>query len=134
MLAFDIDDTLADVSFNNLYSKEQLLGRYEKAKVLYKPTKPFIAVTARGRDSEVIKITNRWIAANFDNCEGVYFVDGSEEDKIKGKAEIVKRYNAEGYVDSKISTLALFIKYNITGIKLYHLIQSSKQIKLFKEL
>ena len=134
MYGFNIDNTLADTNFNNIFSREQLLGRYKDAPVLYTPTKPFIAITARGTDADVKQITNRWIDMNFTNCEGVYFVDGSEEDKIKGKADVVKRLNLEGYVDSKISTLALFIKYKVTGIKLYHLIQSTKQIKLFKEL
>lgn len=134
MLAYDIDGTLAGTNFNNINSKAQLLGMYEKAKVIYQPKEPFIAVTARGTDPDIEAATRKWLKENQPNCKAVYFVGGSEEEKITGKARIVKRENADGYVDSKLTTLALFDKFGVTGIKLYHLSLSTKRISLVKEL
>ena len=129
MLAYDIDGTLAGTNFNNINSKAQLLGMYEKAKVIYQPKEPFIAVWADDHQQ-----WRKWLKENQPNCKAVYFVGGSEEEKITGKARIVKRENADGYVDSKLTTLALFYKFDVTGIKLYHLSLSTKRISLVKEL
>jgi len=134
MLGYDIDNTLADVSFTDIYSKKGLYTKYENAKVLYTPKDKFIAITARGTDPEVKDITRKWLAKNQPNCEGVFFVGGSEEEKITGKAAIVKRENLDGYVDTQIKTLALFEKFGVKGIKLYHLILSTGEVKLYKEL
>ena len=134
MLGYDIDGTLADVSFKDIFSMKQLLGRYKDARVLYKPPTPFIAITARGKDPEVERVTREWLNNNFDNCEGVYFVDGSEQMKITEKAEIVKRLGLDGYVDGKLETLRLFAKFKIEGIKLYKLDLRNKTIKLYGEL
>lgn len=134
MLAYDIDGTLAGVDFTDIFSTKGLLTKYAEAKVLYQPKNKFIAVTARGTDPEVKDVTRKWLAKNQPNCEGVFFVGGSEKDKIVGKANIVKRENADGYVDTNIKTLSKFKEYGVTGIKLYHLILSTGEIKLYTEL
>lgn len=131
MLAYDIDGTLADTDFLNIYTKDQLINRYKRAKVLYKPTEDFIAITARGKDSEVMQATRTWIRENFNNCKGIYFVEGSEEEKITGKAKIVIEQRSDGYVDTNVNTLKLFKKYGITNIDLYHLILSTRTLKKY---
>lgn len=135
MYAFDIDNTLADTKFKDIYNKQQLLKMYREAPVLYTPKGKFYAITARGTDLQVKEATRLWLEANYgDNCLGVYFADGSEEEKITYKANKTKELNVEGYVDSKVDTLRLFEKFGITGIKLYQLTVSTGEIKLWKQI
>jgi phosphoglycolate phosphatase-like HAD superfamily hydrolase len=134
MYGFDLDGTLADTKFD-IFNKAQLIAMYEKAPVLYKPTGKFVALTARGTDQQVKNATRLWLKTNFGNqCEAVYFASGSEEEKINYKANKVKELKLEGYVDGKVSTLELFKKFNITGIKLYKLNITTGEIKLWAEL
>lgn len=135
MYGFDLDGTLADTNFKDIFSKAQLVSMYKDAKVLYKPSGRFVAITARGDDQEVKNATRLWIATNFGSqCEGVYFATGSEEQKINYKANKVKELNLDGYVDAKIATLQLFEKFGITGINLYHLNLGDGKITLWKKL
>jgi hypothetical protein len=135
MYGFDIDNTLADTKFKDIFSKAQLISMYKNAKVLYTPSGKFVAITARGVDPLVKEATRQWLDANFgDKCVNVYFASGSEEEKITYKANKVKELKLDGYVDAKISTLQLFEKFNITGINLYKLNVTDGSLTLWKKL
>lgn len=135
MYAYDLDGTLAGTRFTEIFNKAQLLDMYKTAPVLFKPAAQFIAITARGDDLEVKAATRLWLQANFGaQCVGVYFVSGSEEEKIKDKAAKVKELNLDGYVDAKLGTLRLFERFGVKGIRLYKLNLADDSITLWKEL
>lgn len=135
MYSFDIDNTLADTKFKDIFSKAQLVSMYKNAPVLYTPRGQFVAITARGDDVQVKAATRTWLTANFgDKCEAVYFASGSEKEKITYKANKVKELGLTGYVDAKVSTLALFEQFGITGISLYKLNTTDGTIVLWKKL
>ena len=135
MYGYDIDGTLADTKFKDIYSKQQLLKMYETAPVLYTPRGQFVAITARGDDLQVKQATRIWLKANFgDKCEAVYFASGSEKEKITFKANKVKELKLKGYVDAKVATLELFEKFGIAGIDLYKLNITEGTISLWKRL
>lgn len=135
MYAYDLDGTLAGTRFTEIFSKAQLIDMYKKAPVLYRPTNQFVVITARGEDLEIKQATRLWLQANFgEQCVGVYFVSGTEEEKIKSKAAKVKELNLDGYVDAKLGTLQLFERFGITGINLYKLNLADDSITLWKKL
>lgn len=103
MYGFDIDDTLAHADFKGARSQiEAILG----AKVLYTPSMPFIAITARGSDPKVQKATKIWLNHHQPNCKGVEFVSGDLKAKINGKARAIQQHGVTDYVDNNTELLA----------------------------
>ena len=114
MIAYDLDNTLANTNFNKVFGKTSLLGMYEKATVKYKPTGSFIIITARGSDSAVHETTRAWVKENLPNCKGVYFTSGSGEAGMKAKLAVMKAHNVTEFVDAKRSNLAILKKLDPT--------------------
>jgi hypothetical protein len=116
MYGFDIDDTLAHANFKGARSEiEAILG----AKVIYTPSMPFVAITARGNDPKVQKATKIWLNHHQPKCTGVEFVSGGMKEKINGKARAIQRHNVTDYVDNNTELLA-GLKKILPNVKLYH--------------
>lgn len=116
MFGFDIDDTLAHADFKGARSQtEAILG----AKVLYKPTMPFIAITARGNDPKIQKATEIWLRQNEPNNKGVEFVSGDMKAKINGKARAIQMHNVTDYVDNNTELLT-GLKNLLPKVNFYH--------------
>jgi len=115
MYGFDIDDTLAHADFKHSRSQlEAILG----AKVLYTPSMPFVAITARGGDPKVEKATRIWLKQHEPNCTGVEFVSGNMKAKIAGKARAIQQHGVTDYVDNNTELLA-GLKQILPKVKFY---------------
>lgn len=101
MIAYDLDDTLADTSFEHIVNKQQMLDMMANAPVKYKPSSSFIIITARGEDAAVQRVTRAWVRENLPNCKAVYFTTGSGEPGARRKIEVMKRHNVTEFCDSK---------------------------------
>jgi hypothetical protein len=125
MIAYDLDDTLANTDFSKVFGKTSLLGMYEKAPVIYKPSGSFIIITARGEDPKVHEVTRKWVKENLPGCEAVYFTTGSGENGMKQKLAVMQRHNVTEFVDSKRSNLAILKKLDPT-LKLAYISSGKK--------
>lgn len=115
MYGFDIDDTLAHANFKGSRSQlEAILG----AKVLYTPSMPFVAITARGNDPKVQKATRVWLNQHEPKCTGVEFVSGDMKSKIAGKARAIQQHGVTDYVDNNTELLA-GLKRLLPKVKFY---------------
>lgn len=116
MYGFDIDDTLAHADFQHSRSQlEAILG----AKVLYTPSMPFVAITARGNDPKVQKATRIWLNQHEPKCTGVEFVSGDMKAKIAGKARAIQQHGVTDYVDNNTELLT-GLKQILPKVKFYH--------------
>jgi hypothetical protein len=116
MYGFDIDDTLAKTDFKHARSQtEAILG----AKVIYTPTMPFVAITARGADPKVHRATQIWLKQHEPNCHGVEFTGGSLKQVINGKAQAIQKHGVTDYVDNNIELLH-GLKNLLPNVKFYH--------------
>ena len=125
MIAYDLDNTLANISFDNVYGINDLVSRMEKATVRYKPSGSFIIITARGENPKVQEATRAWVKENLPGCDGVYFVTGSGASAVKAKIAVMKRHGATEFADGKTSVLAEFRKQD-PELKLWHITSDSK--------
>jgi hypothetical protein len=116
MYGFDIDDTLAHADFQHARSKlEAILS----AKVLYTPSMPFVAITARGSDPKVQKATKIWLRQHQPHNTSVEFVSGGMKQKIDGKARAIQQHGVTDYVDNNTELLA-GLKNLLPKVKFYH--------------
>lgn len=122
MIAYDLDGTLAETDYTNVYSKEGLTTIYENAPVIYKPKSPFIVITARQINGLQDRIaTRQWLQDNFGNLfKNIYYVSGSQDQIVKKKLEILKRYNIVEFVDNNKAILQK-MKEADPSLKLYYM-------------
>ena len=125
MIAYDLDNTLANISFDNVFGINDMVSRMEKATVRYKPSGDFIIITARGDNPKVQETTRAWVKENLPGCKGVYFVVGSGSTAVKRKIEVMKRHNVTEFADGKTSVLAEFRKQN-PELTLWHVTADGK--------
>lgn len=126
MIAYDLDDTLANTDYSKAFGTASLVGMLEKAPVIYKPSGEFIIITARGDNSAVQRATRTWVKDNLPGCQGVYFTTGSGESGLKQKLAVMKRHNVTEFVDSKKSNLAILKKLDPT-LKLSYISDGKKE-------
>jgi 5'(3')-deoxyribonucleotidase len=119
MIAFDLDNTLANINFDNVYGINDLVARMQKATVRYKPTNNFIIITARGDNPKVQEATRTWVKENLPGCEGIYFVTGSGNAVVSKKIAVMKRHNVTEFADGRSSVLDEFKKQD-PSLKLWH--------------
>ena len=120
MEAFDLDDTLAAVDF------EQALVRsletvYRQAKVLYQPDVAFIVITARPNGSAGVRTaTADWLKANQPNWTGaIYYCRGNDEQGIiEEKARLIKAHRVTDFTDNNENILA-GLKPLVPGVVLW---------------
>jgi hypothetical protein len=125
MIAYDLDNTLANISFDNVYGVNDLVSRMEKATVRYKPSSDFIIITARGDNAAVQRATRAWVKENLPGCKGVYFVTGSGAAAVKRKIAVMKRQGVTEFADGKVSVLAEFRKQD-PELTLWHVTADGK--------
>jgi hypothetical protein len=118
-IAFDLDNTLCNISFDNVFGIASLVSRMDKATVRYKPSGSFVIITARGDNPQVQSVTRAWVKENLPGCQGVYFVTGSGSTAVKRKIEVMKRHNITEFADGKTSVLAEFKKQD-PSLTLWH--------------
>lgn len=124
MYGFDIDDTLAHANFKQSRNAvEAILG----AKVLYTPSMPFVAITARGSDPKIQKATHIWLKQHEPNCKGVEFVSGGMKQKIEGKARAIQQHGVTDYVDNNTELLS-GLKRLLPNVNFYRF-DGSKPVK-----
>ena len=125
MIAYDLDNTLANISFDGVFGINDMVSRMEKATVRYKPSGDFIIITARGDNAAVQRVTRAWVKENLPGCKGVYFVTGSGAPAVKRKIEVMKRQGVTEFADGKTSVLAEFRKQD-PELKLWHITAKGK--------
>lgn len=118
MLAYDLDDTLADTNYDNVMGQASLISMISNAEVKYQPRGEYVIVTARGTSPAVHRATRAWVDANLTGCQAIYYTTGSGETGMKNKLEVIKRHNLDGYVDDSVENLRIMQSLE-PGIKLY---------------
>ena len=118
MLAYDLDDTLADTNYDNVMGQASLIDMIRSAEVTYQPRGQFAIITARGTNPEVHRATAAGAKENLPGCQAIYYTTGSGETGMKNKLEVIKRHNLEGYVDASVENLNIMRKLD-PQIKLY---------------
>lgn len=100
MIGYDLDDTLAKVEFN-LASQRGLANVFRGAKVIRTPDRPFVVITARPHDTQAMKnATREWLREHQPNFTRIYYVSGSEQEIIRGKARLIEQLNLTDYYDN----------------------------------
>lgn len=116
MYGFDIDDTLAKTDWKTSKSQvDAILG----ARVIYFPTMPFVAITARGSDPKIQAATKTWLKQHFPKCVGVEFAGGSDKQVINEKAQAIQKHGVTDYVDNNINLLH-GLQQLLPNVKFYH--------------
>lgn len=98
MQGYDLDGTLAATEYANA-SVRGLVNVFKSAKVIYKPSTPFVVITARPHENtQQRQATTEWLKENQPNFKAIYYVPtGSEEAVAKSKAAVIKRLNLDSY-------------------------------------
>lgn len=98
MQGFDLDGTLAAVEYQNA-AVRGLVNVFKAAKVIYKPSRPFVVITARPHaTAQQRQATTEWLKENQPNFKAIYYVPtGSEADVAKSKAAVIKRLRLDSY-------------------------------------
>lgn len=117
MIGFDLDDTLAKVEYD-LAGVRGLANVYRSAKLIYKPTEPFIVVTARRIPSNADRnATIEWLKENVPNYRGLYFVTGTEDQIIQKKVGYIRSRELTSWTDNNRDILAKMKE--LTTVPLY---------------
>lgn len=119
MQGYDLDGTLANVEYQNA-GVRGLVNVFKAAKVIYKPSRPFVVITARPhRTGEQRRATAEWLKENQPNFKAIYYVPtGSEEAVAKSKAAVIKRLNLDSYTcDNK--DFNDLLKPLVPGVQVY---------------
>lgn len=119
MQGYDLDGTLADVEYANA-SVRGLVNVFKSAKVIYKPSAPFVVITARPNNTaEQRKATTDWLKENQPQFKAIYYVpSGSEAEVAKSKAAVIKRLNLDSYTCDNAEFNAL-LKPLVPGVRVY---------------
>ena len=120
MEAYDLDDTLASVDFEQAPVRS-LETVYRQAKVLYVPDVAFIVITARPHASAGVRTaTADWLKANEPNWTGgIYYCNaGSEQGVIEEKARYIKSNRVTDFTDNNEAILA-GLKPLVPGVVLW---------------
>jgi hypothetical protein len=107
MIAYDLDNTLAQTDWSKTFGTASIVAMLEKAPVIYRPIGSFIIITARGDNPAVQRATRAWVKDNLPSCQGVYFTTGSGKPGMERKLTVMRRHNVTEFVDSKKSNLAI---------------------------
>jgi hypothetical protein len=120
MEAFDLDDTLADVHFEEA-STRGLETVFRQAKVLYTPSVAFIVITARPHASAGLRTaTADWLKTNEPNWIGaIYYCNAdSEQGIIEEKARFIKAHRVTDFTDNNEDILTA-LKPLVPGVVLW---------------
>lgn len=119
MDAYDLDDTLANASYISAGFRG-LANVFKTAKVIYKPSSPFIVITARAHaTSEQRTATLEWLKENQPNFKAIYYVQSGAAAKVaEEKLSVMKRHNVTSFTDNNSDILNELKKLD-TGIELY---------------
>jgi hypothetical protein len=119
MQGYDLDDTLAAVDYEQA-SVRGLVNVFKSAKVIYKPSAPFVVITARPHaNAEQRQATTQWLKENQPNFKAIYYVpSGSEATVAKSKAAVIKRLNLDSYTCDNAEFNAL-LKPLVPGVRVY---------------
>ena len=106
MDGYDLDDTLAAANYKQANVKS-LAQIFAAAPVIYQPHEPFVIITGRpNQDKAQREATSAWLAQHEPNHRKVYFVTGSEKEKVSQKAQIIGRLHLATYTDNNPKVLS----------------------------
>ena len=127
MDAYDLDDTLADASYISAGFRG-LVNVFKTAKVIYKPSSPFIVITARTHSTaEQRAATLGWLRENQPNFKAIYYVQSGTAQKVaEEKVRIMKAHNVTSFTDNNVEVLNA-LKDLVTGVDLYRMSKSGKR-------
>jgi hypothetical protein len=119
MDAYDLDDTLADASYISSGFRG-LVNVFKTAKVIYKPSSPFIVITARTHSTAAERAaTLEWLRTNQPNFKAIYYVSSGGAAKVaEEKLRVMKEHNVTSFTDNNSDILAELKKLD-EGIELY---------------
>lgn len=122
MIGYDLDDTLAKVDYAQAGTRG-LATVFAQADVIHKPTQDFIVITARAHSSSATKTaTEKWLRENNpDHYKGIYYVSGSEDQIVKGKARIIEDRNLTSFTDNNRAILRQLKELLPSAITLYYM-------------
>jgi hypothetical protein len=106
MIAYDLDDTLAKVEFESA-GVRGLANVFRSAKVIRTPDEPFIVITARPHDTRAMRnATREWLREHQPNFTRIFYVSGSEQEIIRGKARLIDQLNITDFYDNNADIVA----------------------------
>lgn len=119
MQGYDLDGTLANVEYQNA-SVRGLVNVFKAAKVIYKPSAPFVVITARPHaTAQQRQATTEWLKENQPQFKAIYYVpSGSEATVAKSKAAVIKRLNLDSYTCDNAEFNRL-LKPLVPGVRVY---------------
>lgn len=134
MIAFDVDGVLAskpsrgtDKKWGRMNGaerkayKEHLLKEYIMAEPLYRPTEPFVAISARKEEPLVREITEAWIFTHYGElCRFIFLLPTSRSvaNVVAFKTEALRICNATEFTEDNKKVLRGIEASNL-GIPLY---------------
>lgn len=123
MQGYDLDGTLAATEYANA-SVRGLVNVFKSAKVIYKPSTPFVVITARPHaNTQQREATTQWLKENQPNFKAIYYVPtGSEANVAKSKAAVIKRLNLDSYTCDNADFNRL-LKPLVPGVTVYKMNQ-----------
>lgn len=127
MIGFEIDDTLAKMSFENVFSREQILKRMREAPVLYRPRQSFVAISAR--DDWMREATLYWMLKNQPEFVRLHLVSGSEDEIVAGKARIIVDENLDSFTDNNREILGKLRELLPATVELFWMRQDGTRVK-----
>lgn len=119
MQGYDLDGTLAATEYQNA-AVRGLVNVFKSAKVIYKPSQPFVVITARPHaTAQQRQATTEWLRTNQPNFKAIYYVPtGSEEAVAKSKAAVIKRLNLDSYTCDN-AQFNEFLKPLVPNVRVY---------------
>lgn len=119
MDGYDLDDTLADVNYDAA-DERGLAAVFAQAEVKYLPENEFVVITARPSSRQDLRdATEAWLVDNFQNYRGTYYVSGSENEIIRGKARRIEELNLASYTDNNFSIVQALADLVPSNVDLY---------------
>lgn len=125
MDGYDLDDTLADVDYDQADTRG-LATVFSQAGIIYTPTAEFVVITARTQTADAKRATEKWLTDNFELYRGTYYVSGTEEEVIAGKAQFIRDLELASFTDNNLAILDALADLVPATVELYYMDDGSR--------
>lgn len=122
MKGYDLDDTLSSVNYTAA-GVRGLANVFKSGQVLFVPDSDFIVITARPHGTQELRnATIEWLRKNQPNYRGIRWVDGSEEEIIQKKADLIRSNNLTSFTDNNVSILRRLKEILPASVQLFRMV------------
>lgn len=125
MDGYDLDDTLSDVDYDQADTRG-LATVFRQAGIIYTPSSEFVVITARTQTADAKRATEDWLTSNFELYRGTYYVSGSEQEIIQGKADFIRELGLASFTDNNLAILDALADLVPATVQLYYMDDGSR--------